>query len=84
MEIETRYSVRTEIPQILYNDINEAKRKAIEIRMSKATVGLIFWNEEYENSFLQYDLITRDKLNELLSELDNAEQTDVIEWKSIV
>lgn len=84
MEIETKYSVRTENPQVLYNDINEAKSKAIEIRMRKATTGLVFWDEEYENSFLQYDLITRDKLNELLSELDNAEQTDVIEWKSIV
>ena len=88
MNIETKYSVRTDNPKVLYNTIEEAQKQAVLNRMRTATRDLIY-HEQYENycsdewiATLRIESITKSYLEDLLFQIHDAEITDVIEWKS--
>jgi hypothetical protein len=88
MNTETKYSVRTDNPKVLYNTIEEAQQQAVLNRMRTATRDLIY-HEQHQDycsdewvAHLRIEAMTKSYLEDLLFQIHDAEMTDVIEWKS--
>jgi hypothetical protein len=85
-ETTTKYSVRTDKNEVLYNTIDEAKKQAVFNKMQKATAELLHHEQDPQNgewwTSITVEKITKSCLEDLLFQIEEAEKTDVIEWNS--